>query len=810
MRDFTMPNTECIQNRAHWSLLMLGTSIMLLGVFFLIGGGWLIVLGGSWYYGLAGIVLLLSGMQLIRNKTGGAWLYGVFYLITLLWTAWESGSNYWGWVPRLGLATALAFLVALLLPRLGSGSGRKISRPLLGGTIAIFIAAFILAFVPYNVILPKSDIPNSPLVATAVTQPSDQEKTDWRVYGRDEQSTRYSPLEQLTPKNVGKLERAWVYRTGDLPPTGKPNKWAAETTPIKVGNGVFLCSATNDLIRLDPASGKEVWRYKSEVKFNSVPYTAACRGVTYYQSKIIPSGQACHTRIIEATLDMRLIAVDAETGQLCENFGDKGQTNLLVGMGKTVPGFLAVTAPPPIVNGTIVVNHQVLDGQRRWAPSGVIRGYSAEDGKFQWAWDVNRPNENREPPTGESYSRGTPNSWTAMVGDNQLGLVYVPTGNSAADYYSAMRSEAENKVSSAIVALDASNGKVRWVFQTVHKDVWDYDLGSQPTLMDYPDNSGKAVPAIIVPTKRGQIFVLDRRSGIPLTPIEERPAPTGVVKDDPRSPTQPWSVGMPRLGFPDLTEKNMWGMTPLDQLYCRIKFRQARYEGEFTAPSQSQPWIEYPGYNGGSDWGSVAYNPQTGILVANWNNTPMYNKLLSREEANQRGLRAIDDPLYKPGGGGAEGPGAMADTPYGISVSPFLMPLTNVLCNEPPYGMITAIDMHKREVIWQRPLGTARANGPFGLPTYLPIEVGTPNNGGPIITAGGLSFVAAATDNLIRAIDIKTGKVVWSDVLPAGGQATPMTYEYQGRQYLVIMAGGHHFMQTPVGDYVIAYALPKN
>lgn len=805
-----MPNTECIQNRAHWSLLMLGTSIMLLGVFFLIGGGWLIVLGGSWYYGLAGIVLLLSGMQLIRNKTGGAWLYGVFYLITLLWTAWESGSNYWGWVPRLGLATALAFLVALLLPRLGSGSGRKISRPLLGGTIAIFIAAFILAFVPYNVILPKSDIPNSPLVATAVTQPSDQEKTDWRVYGRDEQSTRYSPLEQLTPKNVGKLERAWVYRTGDLPPTGKPNKWAAETTPIKVGNGVFLCSATNDLIRLDPASGKEVWRYKSEVKFNSVPYTAACRGVTYYQSKIIPSGQACHTRIIEATLDMRLIAVDAETGQLCENFGDKGQTNLLVGMGKTVPGFLAVTAPPPIVNGTIVVNHQVLDGQRRWAPSGVIRGYSAEDGKFQWAWDVNRPNENREPPTGESYSRGTPNSWTAMVGDNQLGLVYVPTGNSAADYYSAMRSEAENKVSSAIVALDASNGKVRWVFQTVHKDVWDYDLGSQPTLMDYPDNSGKAVPAIIVPTKRGQIFVLDRRSGIPLTPIEERPAPTGVVKDDPRSPTQPWSVGMPRLGFPDLTEKNMWGMTPLDQLYCRIKFRQARYEGEFTAPSQSQPWIEYPGYNGGSDWGSVAYNPQTGILVANWNNTPMYNKLLSREEANQRGLRAIDDPLYKPGGGGAEGPGAMADTPYGISVSPFLMPLTNVLCNEPPYGMITAIDMHKREVIWQRPLGTARANGPFGLPTYLPIEVGTPNNGGPIITAGGLSFVAAATDNLIRAIDIKTGKVVWSDVLPAGGQATPMTYEYQGRQYLVIMAGGHHFMQTPVGDYVIAYALPKN
>nr|WP_323808478.1 PQQ-binding-like beta-propeller repeat protein [Lysobacter enzymogenes] len=363
-------------------------------------------------------------------------------------------------------------------------------------------------------------------------------------------------------------------------------------------------------------------------------------------------------------------------------------------------------------------------------------------------------------------------------------------------------------MSSAVVALDAATGEQRWVFQTVHKDVWDYDIGSQSTLMDYPGQDGRPVPAIIVPTKRGQTFVLDRRDGTPLTPVEERPAPQGVLPGDPRTPTQPWSVGMPRLGFPDLTEQQMWGMTPLDQLYCRIQFRKARYEGEFTAPSMTRPWIQYPGYNGGSDWGSVAFDPRTGILVANWNNTPMYNQLLSREQADARGLKPIDDPEYKPGGGGAEGPGAMAQTPYGVDVHPFMVKFTNVLCNEPPYGMITAIDMHTRKVLWQRPLGTARANGPFGLPTYMPIEVGTPNNGGPIVTAGGLVFVAAATDNLIRAIDMKTGKVVWSDVLPAGGQATPMTYEANGRQYLVMMAGGHHFMQTPVGDYVVAYALP--
>lgn len=803
-----MLNIEQIQSRNRWPLLILGIAVSSLGGYFLIGGVWLISLGGAWYYGLEGIVLLLSGIQLIRKRISGAWLYCIFYFTTIIWTAWESGSSYWGWVPRLGLATVLAFFIALLLPYLENGITRKLSLTLVGGTLTIFIAAFGFAFIPYNVISPKETLPNSPVV-TAITPASNQAKGDWREYGRDEQSTRYSPLTQITPQNVRKLEQAWVYRTGDLPPVGKPNKWAAETTPIKVGNAIFLCSATNDLIRLDPASGKEVWHFRAGVHFNSVPYTAACRGVTYYQSSTVPSGNACHTRIIEATLDMRLIAVDAETGKLCANFGNNGQTSLLRGMGETVPGFLAVTAPPPIVNGTIVVNHQVLDGQRRWAPSGVIRGYSAENGKFQWAWDVNRPHQKGEPLAGESYSRGTPNSWAAMVGDNQLGLVYVPTGNSAADYYSALRSEAENKVSSAIVALDAKNGDVRWVYQTVHKDVWDYDIGSQPTLIDYPDKEGKPVPAIIVPTKRGQTFVLDRRTGSPLTPVEERPAPQGVIEGDPRSATQPWSVGIPRLGFPELTEKKMWGITPLDQLYCRIKFRQARYEGEFTAPSLTHPWIEYPGYNGGSDWGSIAYNPYTGILIANWNNTPMYNQLLSRAEADRKGLRAIDDPQYKPGGGGAEGPGAMAETPYGIWVSPFLMPFTRVLCNEPPYGMITAIDMHKRKIIWQQPLGTARANGPFGLPTYMPINVGTPNNGGPIITAGGLSFVAAATDNLIRAIDIKTGKVVWSDVLPAGGQATPMTYEYQGRQYLVIMAGGHHFMETPVGDYVIAYALPK-
>ncbi|SAK81453.1 quinate/shikimate dehydrogenase [Caballeronia catudaia] len=787
-----------------WPLRLLAISLVSLGFLLLMGGGWLILLGGSAYYVIAGAGIAASGVQLFRFRRSGAWLYAMVFLGTVIWSAWETGLNYWGWVPRLGLITVIAFFVSLLLPMLDVS--KKVSRSLAGTMSVIFVVAFALAFVPYNVTPAVGPLPDKPLVTGARSHVTRQPDSDWSVYGRDNDATRYSPLKQITPENVSQLQQVWMYRTGDLPPAGRQNKWAAETTPLKIGNAVYLCSATNDLMRLDAATGDEVWRYKSGVKYESVPYTAACRGVVYYESKVLSAQHPCRRRIIEATLDERLIAVDADTGKACETFGKHGQVDLMVGMGPSVPGFVAEPAPPTVVNGIIVTNQEVLDGQRRSAPSGVIRGYSADTGKFVWAWDVKRPNDHGEPPPGQWYSRGTPNSWTMMVGDDKLGLVYVPTGNSAVDYYSALRSPEENEVSSAIVALDARTGEMRWVFQTVHKDVWDYDIGSQPTLIDFPDKNGAPIPAMIVPTKRGQTFVLDRRNGAPLTPVEERPAPSSVIAEDPRTPTQPWSVGMPRLGFGNLSEEKMWGLTPLDQLYCRIKFRRARYEGEFTAPSLTRPWIQYPGNNGGSEWGSVAYDPTNGVLVANWNNTPMYNQLLTRSEADARRLKSIDDGAFDPDGGGS---GAQAETPYGVSVHPFVMRYTNLLCSEPPYGMITAIDMHTREVLWQRPLGTARANGPFGLPTGMPIGIGTPNNGGPIITAGGLVFIAAATDNLIRAIDISSGKVVWSDVLPAGGQATPMTYEVNGRQFIVIVAAGHHFMETQPGDYVIAYALPK-
>lgn len=796
-------------SKGGWAIRLLAVVLLLLGIFFVVFGAQLAFLGGSWYYLITGVVFLVDSVLLWRASRWGAYLYGIFFVATMVWTGVESGVQIWGWVPRLALFALLALWLVFCLHHLF-----KIRRTVQHGLnvliVACFVVAFVLVFVvPQDAIQSSQPAPSEPL---AGHYSESQPDADWQHYGRDSSATRFSPLTQINADNVHELKQAWVFRTGDLPPKGKANKWAAENTPTKVGNGLYVCSATDNVMRLDPATGKQQWRFNSGVKYDSVPYTAACRGLTYYTSKVVPEGQMCHTRLVLATLDARLIELDTETGKPCPQFGDNGQKSVMKGIGHSVPGWLAMNDAMPVVNGTIVTNHEVLDGQARWAPSGVIRGWDAETGEFRWAWDVNRPDDHGEPPEGKTYSRGTPNSWTTMTADDKLGLVYVPTGNSAADYYSAERTANENKVSSSIVALDAKTGEQRWVFQTVHKDVWDYDMGSQPTLMDYPGPNGTTIPAMIVPTKRGQTFVLNRETGKPLSRVEEKsvPAGTGRVPGDPRALTQPWSVDMPRLGFPKLTEQKMWGMTPIDQLMCRIKFRKAYYDGEFTPPSIDKPWIEYPGYNGGSDWGSMAYNPKTGLLIANWNNTPMYDQLVTRKAADKEGLFAIDDPRFGQGGGGAEGNGAQAQTPYGIHVGVFGLDSTGLLCNQPPYGMITAINMHTKKVVWQHPLGSGEYNGPFGIPTHLPMDVGTPNNGGPIVTAGNLIFVGATTDHKIRALDARTGKQLWSATLPTGAQATPMTYSINGEQYVLIEATGHHFMRTPPGDYVIAFKLPKS
>ncbi|WP_314404549.1 membrane-bound PQQ-dependent dehydrogenase, glucose/quinate/shikimate family [Stenotrophomonas rhizophila] len=819
----------------HALVTVLSLVLMLLGLVLGGLGAWLASLGGSWYYVLAGVGLLVAGVLLWGNRRDGALWFGAVFVGTLLWTWWESGGDYWRWVPRLGLIVGIGLVLSLLLPTLDRPFSRRLSRSIAGVLALVFVAAFALAFVPHGVTAASGSFPEAMTstglapTADAPLQPADKPvDDDWAAYGRNNAATRFSPLQQITPDNVAKLEQAWLFRTGDLP----QKRWGAETTPLKVGDTLYLCTARNQLVALNAADGTERWRFDPKIKDKSIPYTAACRGVSYYEvpataqqaanadvAADLASGQsqvpvltqlprsACSARIIEGTLDGRLIAVDAATGKPCAGFGNNGQVDITLGMGDSPAGYVSITSPPAIVQGVIVTGHQVLDGQRRDAPSGVIQAYDAITGKLRWAWDMDQPELTGLPAQGKTYTRGTPNMWTTATGDDQLGLVYLPMGNSAGDYWSGSRTENQNKYATSLVAIDVNTGKPVWHFQAVRKDVWDYDMGSQATLVDYPTAAGK-VPAILLPTKQGDMYVLDRRTGKLLTPAEERKVPTGGVEPEQRSPTQLFSL-YHTLRKPDLTERDMWGITPIDQLVCRIQFRKASYEGFYTPPTADRHSIEYPGYNGGSDWGSVSVDPRRGVIVANYNDMPNYNLLVPRATADKLGWVPRED--VRADKGGAEGAGdPQTGTPYAIDVNAgWRLPFTKLLCKQPPYGGIRAVDMRTGKTLWDRPFGSARGNGPFGIRSGLPIEIGTPNNGGSVVTASGLIFIAAATDDLLRAIDLKTGKELWHAKLPAGGQANPMIYAFGGRQYVVIMAGGHHFMETPAGDYVIAYALPK-
>jgi quinoprotein glucose dehydrogenase len=795
--------------RRSWAAIAFGAVLGLIGLVLVIGGVWLAFLGGSLYYFVTGVAMLVSAWYLVRSRIEGLWIYAAIVGLTLLWALWETGADPWALVPRLIAPIVLLALAILVWPTLTTRANRwKLAG---GGIVGLAIVSTLF----FGIVTNRS----APYVFAGLPAPTSQGMGDpslmpvggdWPAYGGTYAARRYSPLAQINPDNVGKLERVWLAHTGDMPKTADAAKrYGAETTPLKVGDSLYLCSAKNILLSLDPATGKEKWRYDPKVADKSIPYTAACRGVTYYAVPGAVAGQACATRIIVGTLDGRLIAVDAKSGQLCADFGTNGQADITVGMGKVFPGMVSITSPPTIVQGVIVTGHQVLDGQERWAPSGVIQGYDAVTGKLRWAWDMINPSWSGLPPEGQSYARGTPNMWTTASGDEALGLVYLPMGNSAADYWSSLRRPQENFFATSLVAIDVNTGKPRWRFQAVKNDVWDYDFGAQATLVDFA-----GTPALVLPSKQGDLYVLDRRTGRPLTPVGQINVPTGGAEPGQRSPTQIVSMWH-SLRKPQLTEADMWGMSPIDQMVCRIQFRKASYNGFFTPPVTDRHWIEYPGYNGGTDWGGIAIDPARGVIIANYNDMPNYNELVPRAEADRRGWFDREKLATLPRGGsmgsGAEGAGdPQQGTPYAINVNAgWRLPFTGLLCKEPPYGGIRAIDMKTGKTIWDRPFGTARTNGPFGIPSGLPLTIGTPNNGGAVVTAGGLIFIAAATDNLIRAIDMRTGKTVWSDVLPAGGQATPMTYEVNGKQYLVIMAGGHHFMETPIGDEVIAYALPN-
>lgn len=783
-------------------VLIVGGLLALIGLVLTVGGVWLAALGGSFYYLLAGVGLLAAGYFLTFGRPIGAYIYLGVFALTLVWALWEVGLNVWALIPRVIGPAVLAILVVLVLPLLDPARWRWRSAAAAAAGVVGLVAIGLLVS-PGGLKRDAGGLP--PVLAATLSDPSPMGVgSDWPAYGGTYAAQRFSPLAQITPENVAQLERAWVFETGDLP----KDRWGAETTPLKVGDTLYFCTGMNVLIALDPATGRQRWRFDPQVAEEAIPYTAACRGVAYYDTPGAAADSACAARIIEGTLDGRLIAVDARTGRPCADFGTNGQVDIKRGMGPVFPGMVSITSPPTIVRGILVTGHQVLDGQMRDAPSGVIQGFDAVTGEKRWAWDMVNPRWTGDPPPGQMYARGTPNMWTIASGDEALGLVYLPMGNSAVDYWSTTRRPQENEYATSLVALDVTTGKPRWHFRAVHKDVWDYDFGGQASLIDFPVGAG-AVPALVLPSKQGDMYILDRRTGQSLFPVQERQVPQGGVEPQQRSPTQPFS-SYHTLAFPRLEERDMWGMSPIDQLVCRIQYRRATYDGMYTPP-QTERTVQYPGYNGGSDWGGVAVDPIRGVIVANYNNMPNYVRLVPRKEADKRGWA----PRSAARGGsmaqGAEGAGdPQWGSPYAVDVNAgWRLPFTGLLCKQPPYGGIRAIDLRTGRTIWDRPFGSARRNGPFGIPSGLPFEIGTPNNGGAVITRSGLIYISAATDNIMRAIDIETGKTLWTDALPAGGQASPMTYEHNGRQYVLIMAGGHHFMETPLGDDLIAYALPQ-
>ncbi|WP_245944963.1 membrane-bound PQQ-dependent dehydrogenase, glucose/quinate/shikimate family [Pelagibacterium lacus] len=808
---------------AFWLTMALACLLVLFGLPILGGGAWLIALGGSWYYLLAGIGLLVTAWFLFRRSMLAVWIYLLTFIGTLIWAVWEAGLDPWAQLPRLLAPAVVLILVLLTIPVLERAWPRGRDRVLAGlaGLAALGTASALLLAGPETTAIAQQAEDEAPAAPTpepdaaAETAPPDAEPpssdiayamletgADWPAFGGGHHATRYTPLDQITRENVADLQQVWEFRTGDMPEDEE--QYSNQNTPLKIGNQLLVCSAMNKVIALDAATGLEIWRYDPVVSTDAIPYNASCRGLAYYQSPTLAADQPCAERVLMNTLDARLLAIDVNTGQLCTEFGTGGEVDLEEGIGHTVPGWYAPTSPPTIVRNIAVVHSQVRDGQKRDAPSGVVRGYDVETGEMAWAWDMGRPGETGLPPEGETYTRGTPNVWTIASGDSELGLVYLPLGNSAVDYWGGDRSDAENTYATALVALDVTTGEVAWYYQTVRYDIWDYDLGSQATLIDYPTPEGP-VPALIVPTKQSMFWIFNRETGELLVEVEDRPVPQGGVEPERLSPTQPFVVDFPNVLQPEIEERHMWGMTPLDQLWCRIQYQQSYYEGMYTPPSTDW-WIQFPGYNGGSDWGGIAVDTDRNIMVANYNITANRTRLVPREEVDEYGIVPLDEPGYADNSPDNISP--QAGTPYGVEVNAgWRVPFTGLLCTQPPYGGIMAVDLETREVLWDQPFGTARGDGPWGIPSRLPLTIGTPNNAGAVITAGGLIFIAAATDDLIRAIDIETGEELWSDVLPAGGQAGPAMYEVDGRQYLVINAGGHGFMETPIGDYFIAYAL---
>lgn len=776
--------------------IVLGAMLALTGLYFVYNGAHLIMLGGSFYYLPAGVALIASAVLLFKLSLRAASLYLAFFVATALWSLWESGFQFWPLAARLGMFTLLGLLLALCVPSLPGAKRltriRSVSFGIAGMSAVALVATFASAFSP--IWLVKS----SGKVQAATDYSPEREPKNWVGFGRTTTGEQFSPDTQITKDNVQQLEVAWTMRTGDVTGPGREN----QNTPLQIGNVLYPCTQSGQVFAVRADTGEKIWHYNPEVTAASTANWMRCRSLAYHEVGDLAEDAPGKQRIYLTTGDMRLISLDAKTGKLLPSFGDNGTVALNKGMGATPAGFYNPTSGPLLAGENLIVGGWVMDNQSTDEPSGVVRAFNANTGKLAWAWDIGRPGQTQEPAEGETYTRGTPNMWATPSYDAALNMVYLPTGNGTPDLFGGQRSDATDRVSSAVVALDATTGQEKWVFQTVHHDVWDYDLPSKPVLYDMPDGKGGRIPALIQASKNGQIFVLDRRDGKPITQVEERAVPTKGVAGERLSPTQPYSVGMPAMRDDVLTEARMWGITPIDQLSCRLQFAGLHYEGDYTPP-QTEWYLQSPSWYGTNNWGGQSIDKRHDVMIVNDMRIMMKGKLLTRGDTNQR----LADTGKKSAHTGGVVP--MENTPYGAErgmVQSFL----GVPCSTPPFGTMAAIDMKTQKVLWHRSLGTPEQFGPLGIKTHMPIELGMPTLGGAVTTGSGIVFFSATSDYYLRAIDVATGEVLWKSPLPVGAGATPLVYTSpeDGRQYVVVTASGSR-SAPDFGDYIIAYALPK-
>lgn len=766
------------------------TSLILFLIGLALGGGGirLVMLGGSWYYVITGLAFLITAWLLFRRKSTALWLYAAIVIGTLAWAVWEIGFDWWELGPRGGVIVLLALWLLTPWARRGL-TGPDARAPLILAVLAS------LAVAGYSMTADPKDIAGD-LSADKVTPTADLGGNvppgEWHFYGRTPYGQRYSPLDQITPDNVAKLQPAWTYQTGDVKGPDDIGETTYQVTPLKIGDALYICTPHNFAIAIDAATGKEKWRFDPKVKLDKDRQHQTCRGVSYYADAKIAASQPCATRVYLPTSDARLIALDAANGQVCPSFAEAGTLNLLTNMPYPKSGYYYSTSAPLIVGGKIIVGGAVNDNYSTQEPSGVIRAFDVDTGALVWNWDSGNPDQTTPLPAGQTYTANSPNMWSTSSADEKLGLLYVPLGNQTPDQLGAGRSANVEKFSSSITALDLATGQLRWVRQTVHHDLWDMDVPAQPTLVDITTAAG-VVPGLVGPTKQGDLYVLDRRSGEPIIPVKEVPAPGGAIEGDHTSPTQPESD----LSFnpKPLTGADMWGITMFDQLACRIELKKLRYEGRYTPPSVQGSLI-YPGNFGVFNWGGVAVDPVRQVMFGMPTYLAFTSKLVPRADVPPPGDNTK---------GSEQGLNRNEGAPYAVVMGPFLSPL-GIPCQAPPWGYVAGADLRTGKIAYKHRNGTIYDMTP--LP--LPLKVGVPGIGGPMITAGGVAFLGAAVDDYIRAYDVTSGKQLWQARLPAGGQSTPMTYTVaDGRQFVVIVAGGHGSVGTKPGDYVMAYTLPK-